>query len=75
MDSFQSYIGGTPSCPICRVPADCHHFIGYAENGKLVERSPGRSPILTADDGGPLPSDVCVNTGVSTRVYRDWVFC
>lgn len=74
MDSFQSYIGGTPACPICKGPDDCRHFIGWLEKGKLVERKPGRSPIVTADDGGPLPTDVLVNTGVSTRVYRDWVF-
>lgn len=74
MDSFQSYLGGIPACPICHGSADCNHFIGYIERGKLVERSPGRSPLVTATDGGPLPADVCVNTGVSTRVYRDWVW-
>lgn len=74
MDSIGSYLGGTPSCPICQGPAGCRHFIGWVEQGKLVERRPGRSPLVTAGDGGPLPTDVLVDTGVTTRVYRDWVF-
>jgi hypothetical protein len=71
IECFQSYIGGTPSCPVCRGPLECEHFIGWFEKGKLVARDQGRRPPKTAADGGPLRTDILVNTGVSTRVYRD----
>ncbi len=70
MDSIQNYLGGTPSCPVCRGPADCQHWIGWTDDGRTVElRSHPHDPPQPL-----LPSDHTVNTGVTTRVYRDWVF-
>jgi hypothetical protein len=56
-------------CPFCRKP-ECEHHIGWTEDGKTIDpKKPG--------EGAPrevLPTDKLVNTGVSCRVYRDWVF-
>lgn len=60
-----------PACPFCgqRGIEYCDHMIGWTEDGRMIEmrkESLGRQPLL--------PTDRTVNTGVSTRVYRDWVF-
>ncbi len=66
MKSIQSYIGGTPSCPVCRKSADCElHWIGWTEDGHEVEMRCG----LPAE---PLrSSDITIGTGVTVRVYRE----
>lgn len=70
-ESIQSGLGGTSSCPICRGPADCRHHIGWTDDGRTMEP---RSPYpANAAPRTVLESDVMVNTGVSCRVYRDWV--
>lgn len=61
-----------PLCPFCG-EKDCRHFIGWTDDGRTIELrketvgSPHRFQKL-------LDTDRTVNTGVSTRVYRDWVF-
>lgn len=72
MEGFQSYIGGTPSCPFCRGRADCEHHIGWSDDGVTID--PKKPFPSNAAPRKVLPTDVLVNTGVSTRVYRDWVF-
>lgn len=70
MDSFQSYLGQRFLCPFCGHD-ECRHFIGWTEDGHTLEPrvllGPKPRPVV-------LTSDICVNTGITTRVYRDWFF-
>ncbi len=68
----------TPNhCPFCDLLCAsgqaCEHFIGWTDDGKTIE---SRKPLSgkLVNDGKILDSDVLVNTGVSTRVFRDVMF-
>lgn len=65
--------GGPIKCPFCEATAKpsgnyCGHFIGWTNDGKILE------PRDNAIARVVLPTDAVVATGVSLRVYRDWVF-
>lgn len=52
-------------CPLCRAE-ECPHFIGWTSDGRTIECRDGKGVYE------PLrPDDVTINTGVSTRVYRN----
>ncbi len=62
---LKNAINTTPPCPYCAKQDFCKHFLGWTENGRTINlrRGGATEPLL--------PTDKTLNTGVSTRVYRD----
>ena len=55
-------------CPFGCYGSDCHHFMGWTDDGQTYQPS---RPVGPSTPNQPLqPENMIVKTGVTTRVYR-----